>query len=250
MKIDYIICLFACDKIEKYRKEIRIINETWGKQCVNNIKILYFLGEEKTDEFSGDSYINLKNVKDDYNSASYKQFLGLKYIYENYQPKFVFCCGTDTFINIPKLLLLLQDFDPNDTLYIGGHGDGRKIGNKIYYFHSGGSGFIISSESLNKLYPILHNIMDQWIQICNYNDVNNLICACDVAIAYYLQQPNINTKIIKKENFFACNYQGYMFDTPCCLGKVIIKDIVSCHFMTTENCIDFNKILLENNFFV
>jgi len=254
MKRDYdlIICIFACDKIEQYCQEIRNINETWGKQCINNVKLLYFMGEEETTEFSGESYIHLKNVKDDYMSASYKQFLGLKYIYDNYDAKFVHCCGTDTFINIPKLLLMLNEFDPTESLYIGGHGCNRKIGNTNYYFHSGGSGFVISNNCLSKLYSMLDNIMDIWIHICIDNHVENLIVACDVAISYFLQQPNMNTNvIIKNDHFFNCNYFGYCYNnTYECHKTVIIKDIIACHHMTKNNFIEFYNILVENNFFM
>jgi len=151
-----IICIFACDTIQTYRNEIIKINETWGKKIKDNIKLLFFLGEEKTD-LIGDNYVNLKGVKNDYLSASYKQFLGLKYIYEMYNPNFVFCCGTDTYINIDKLVnyIINFNFNPNSNLYIGGHGDFRQIGDKNIYFHSGGAGFLLTNGCLDKLYPIL-----------------------------------------------------------------------------------------------
>ena len=46
---DICICIFGCVTIEKYRKQIDLVNHTWGKWCMknNNVKILYFLGEEK-----------------------------------------------------------------------------------------------------------------------------------------------------------------------------------------------------------
>lgn len=243
---DLIICIFACDKIEKYCQEIRTINETWGKQCIDNVKLLFFLGEEKTTEFTGESYINLPNVKDDYESASYKQFFGLKYIYDNYNPKFVHCCGTDTFINIPKLYRFINGYSPKDCLYIGGHGSNRKIGYNNYYFHSGGSGFTISSYCLKKIYPMLDTIIDEWINVCNTNNVLELIPGCDVAISYFLQQPNINTIIIKNENFLGCNCYGY----PCHQGQIEMKNIIICHLMTIENSNNFYNILIRNKFFL
>lgn len=246
---DLIFCVFACDKFEKYCQEIRLINETWGKQCIDRVKLLFFLGEEKTDEFVGDCYINLKDVKDDYFSASHKQFLGLKYIYDNYKFKYVHCCGTDTFINVPKLLKLLNEFNFNEPLYIGGHGCVRKIYGKDYYFHSGGPGFSISKSCIHILYPILDKIVHLWNQIC-IDENNGLSCACDVAISYYLQQPNTTTIIKKCDNFFYCNYLGHLGNFRCCAEKVVIKDIISCHNMSNINFIDFYNILLQNNFFV
>ena len=37
-----IVCVYACDKIDKYINEINTINETWGKLCTNEIKLLFF----------------------------------------------------------------------------------------------------------------------------------------------------------------------------------------------------------------
>jgi hypothetical protein len=45
------------------------------------VKLLFFMGEEKTtDEFVGDEFVYLPGVSNDYLSASYKQYLGLKLI--------------------------------------------------------------------------------------------------------------------------------------------------------------------------
>ena len=79
-----IICIYGCINQEKYKNQIKKIKETYEKCNKNDkIKILYFLGENKCNDYHCDNFIYLKNVSDDYMSASYKQHLGLKYIYEN-----------------------------------------------------------------------------------------------------------------------------------------------------------------------
>jgi hypothetical protein len=252
-KCDLIIVVYACYTIEKYREQIKTINETWGKKCqsYNEIKLLYFLGEQTVSGFEDTDcikYINLPGVKDDYLSASYKQFLGMKYVYENYNAKFIICCGTDTYLNIPKLLAYINNFDYNDCLYIGGHGCERQIGDKKYYFHSGGPGFIITHTCLNKIYNLLSNLMEDWIRICNINNIENLIPACDVAVSYYLQQPNINVKIIKTNDlsFLHCNYIGL----PCHYRQVDMSNIISCHSMSKNDFYNFTTILEHYNFFM
>jgi len=117
-----------------------------------NIKLVYCLGEEKNGNFNNTEfieYVNLEGVKNDYHSVGYKQFLGLKYIYENYKTKFIICFGSDTYLNIPKLLSYISNFDYSECLYIGGHGGLIQIGYFSCYFHSGGPGFIIT-------YNVLH----------------------------------------------------------------------------------------------
>ena len=248
---DLIILVFACYTKEKYKEEINNINNTWGKKCENysNIKLLYFVGEEHNSDFYNSNnieYINLPGVKDDCLSASYKQFLGMKYISENYNTKFIFCCGTDTYVNIPKLLLYVNNFDYEECLYIGGHGCNRQIGEKNYYFHSG-AGFIITQNTLKKIYHLLEFIMIDWSNICNVYNVQYLIVACDVAISYYLQQPEYNIKIVINDlSFFACNYLG----NPCHCNQVNMRDIISCHLMKPHDFYNFTNILNENNYFV
>ena len=102
---DIIFCIFGCDTIPKYKNEILKINETWGKIALQyNIKLLYFLGEEKT-ELIVEQYVHLPNILNDHFSASDKKNLGLKYISDNYDTKLFFICGTDTYVNIKKLLI-------------------------------------------------------------------------------------------------------------------------------------------------
>ena len=246
-KYKLIICVYACDKIPKYISEIETINKTWGKLCKADIKLLYFLGEEINPNFTGDQYINLPHVLDDYASASYKQFEGLKYISENYTTEFVICCGTDTYLNIPKLSLYLNRFDPNENLYIGGHGDVIQIGNKQCYYHTGGPGFILTQKCLQKLSPLLNTLMTDWLNICNTHNLN-LHSACDVAISYFLQQENINTTIVKTNDlsFTHCNYLGW----PCHQGYVESHQIISCHMMSHTDFYEFTRLLEANNYYL
>src|SRR5579864_507725 len=99
---DLVICVFGCVTIEKYKQELLKIVETWGKHAKErNVKVLYFLGEEQMDmtgkdhgsnlgvsDAIGENFIYMKGVTNDKLSASYKQNLGLKYIYEKYNPAF------------------------------------------------------------------------------------------------------------------------------------------------------------------
>src|SRR5207249_3122900 len=135
---------------------------------------------------NGSDYVYLNNVKNDYTSVSHKQNKGLKYIYDNYNFDFVYCCGTDTYINTEKLLLYMKKFNPNDKLYLGGHGWHVNLGKKDLYFHSGGSGFVLSRDSLAYLYPKLHSMFNNWVAVCKENGVPWVPC-CDVTLSYFLQ---------------------------------------------------------------
>jgi hypothetical protein len=238
---DLIVCVFGCNTIPKYNNQIQKIQSTWGNLNNKlNVKILFFVGENNYD--NTDNIINLQNVKNDYLSASFKQWYGLEYIYNNYKSKFIIVCGTDTFINIPKLLKKLEDFNYNENIYIGGHGCKRIILNKEIYYHSGGPGFILSNTSLNFIFNknTANDILVEWFNIAP----NYLKTACDVNIGYLVHKFNIKTIIIS--GFYHCNYLG----NPCCKNKFSYSDILSCHSMSLKDFDDFNEILISNNYYI
>lgn len=252
-----IICVFACATIQEYKNEILKVEETWGKHATkNNVKVLFFLGEEKTELNNDSKYIYLKNVGNDYSSASNKQNLGLKYVYENFNVDYIYCCGTDTYLNIRKLLLYIDLYDPNIPIYIGGHGTLRPIGNRNYYYHCGGAGFIITKICLKSIYPKLSNMHEEWSKICveNNSDLSN---ACDTAISYYLQNELKDALqiVINNNAFFSCNFRGVICHGKsthylCCAKFMKEKDIISCHCMSAANFDEFTTILESNNYYV
>ena len=243
-----VICVFACATVEKYKMEILKIEETWGN-CAsqNGVKVLYFLGEDPTDLQDDDKYIYLKGVKNDYLSASDKQNLGLKYIYEKFNTDFVFCCGSDTYVNVEKLLMYIEKFDPNKNLYIGGHGCIRHVNNKDYYYHSGGGGFILSKECLYNIYLDLANMLSDWTKVCNLSNCYYLITACDASISYFLQNKlQTSLEIIKDTyRFLGCNHKGLCHNNTvkCCYGKINIDTILTCHSMTLSDFDEYTDFL-------
>jgi hypothetical protein len=251
-KYDLIIGVYACPTVLRYKNEIRKIEETWGKTVAqkeakgDRIKIIYFLGEEEVPDFvKSDKFVYLQGVKNDYASASYKQNLGMKYIYEKYDAKFVFMCGTDTFVNCHTILPYVRTCDPEKLLYIGGHGDTRIIGGKGVYYHSGGAGFIVSRGVMQKIYDGLYNMTGRWFRLCKETGCDVLSHACDIAIAYYLQQMDCEVETVKSAYFFGCNYRGCAQNNTfkCCNIACKPYDIITCHFMTPDDFDDYHAIL-------
>nr|QBK89617.1 MAG: uncharacterized protein LCPAC001_01270 [Pithovirus LCPAC001] len=246
-----VICVFACATIPKYKNEIIKIDQTWGERARSkDVDVLYFLGEEQTD-LIGNNYIYLEGVLNNYESASVKQNLGLKYVHEHYNTNFVLCCGTDAYINIDKLLVTLGSFDSKNSLYIGGHGDDRIIGSKSYHFHSGGSGFVLSKNSFDQIYPYLENLFTEWTTICNKYNVEYLKPACDVSIAYILEE-KCKTTTVRLNGFISCNQNGLAYNNTyvCCGDKIVKKNIIVCHSMTLKDFDDFTKELEKNKYYL
>lgn len=240
-----VVNVFGCATKEKYKQEILKMNETWVKRARDlDVVVLFFLGEEPTDLVDPDC-IYIKNVKNDVESARYKQNYGLRYIHQHYDADFVYTCGTDTYVNIDKMMKYLDSFDATDELYIGGHGDTRWVGNREVYFHSGGSGFILSNALLNKLYPQLFNMDTKWRDICRLNGVNYLFLACDVELAWMIDK-NAKT-IIDNERFYACNHKGYAIHPSkvykCCGDKVNQNKAIVFHYMTLADFDEYDAIV-------
>jgi len=256
-KFKLIICVFGCATISEYKNEVLKIEKTWGKcACENGVKVLYFFGEELTDLQDESKFIYLKNIGNDYESASHKQNLGLKHIYDNYNTDFIFCCGTDTYINIPKTLLYLNAYDCNEPIYIGGHGTKRKIGDQDYYYHCGGAGFIIAKCCLNGIQSMLPVMFSEWSKICFDNNLD-LTNACDTALGYFLINHFNDSLIvvINNSSFFSCNYKGVIRHGKetyynCHSNNIQIFNIISCHCMSSIDFDDFNKILRDNKYFI
>lgn len=266
---DLIIVVYGCDTIERYKTEILKCQETWVKDAkmFSNIKVLFFLGEEVVLE--GDDYIHLKDVKNDYISASYKQWHGIKYVYENYNPKFIMIIGTDTFVNIPKLMFKLFEYDYTKKLYIGGYA-GNSIpiinGNEFYY-HPGGGGIILSNSCLPYICSYLKDVnkfMEKWMKFCD-DSINGDIgiigdrtgkCkeyypACDVCLAYMIFLAGKEIETIRLDNnFYSCNYLGYNCHGLPDKGVKKGEDIITCHYMRPIDFDNFHKLLKDNNYYI
>jgi hypothetical protein len=168
----------------------------------------------------------------------------MKYIYENYDAKFVFICGSDTFVNCHTILPYIRSLDSEKLLYIGGHGDTRIIGGKQIYYHSGGAGFIVSRGVMKKIYGGLYNITNRWYMLCKETGCNVLSDACDITIAYYLQQMG-DIEIVKSVYFYGCNYRGHANNNTikCCNIACKPYEIITCHNMTPDDFDDYHAIL-------
>jgi len=243
--IDLIILIFGCLSKSKYFEELKVIEETWSKETHTfNIKFKVFVGNEPYNNnfnFSNLEIIPL-NTKDDYYSATIKQYQGLRHLLK-LDFKYVFVMGSDTFVNIPKLLRLLESLNYQDKIYLGGHGDNRQINQENIYFHSGGAGFILSKNLVIDLFKNFPDIEKQWKIFLNNN--NYFIHACDVSIAYFISKLK-EIKIIKNNNFYHCNYLG----RPCCRSKINKKEIITCHLMKSNDIKTYYQELKDNNFYL
>lgn len=256
---DLVIGILACDTDQVYCDRIQNIKNTWYSTAkhFSNVKVLFFLGEEIGME--GDDLIHLPGVKNGHSCLSYKFWNGFNYMYNNFKAKYVAMVDSDVYLNIPKLLKFLNGFDTNKKLYIGGHGDIRKIHGEDVYFYSGGPGCIITTTLLEYLYKKHTNnvdkFMEKWRDICTH-ETEHLSDCSDVAIAYlihmynkYSDNESDKIEILRHDqHFFHCNILRYSGCPNCSQGT--IENFISNHCMDHHNFEYLYNVLNYNNHFV
>ena len=76
----------------------------------------------------------------------------------------------DTYINIDKLLIFLDNFNSDDNLYIGG------------------AGIILTKSIIKKLYKNLDKFFNDLKFLYIKYNIIDLICSCDVLLAFYINK--------------------------------------------------------------
>lgn len=262
-----LVLVFGCLTIPKYAAQIERLDRLWGRAAEESgIPVVYAVGEKlpmayelppafaaRLEELAADGrLLALPGVADDYRSASYKQNLGLHYLFSSgrFDPDFVHICGTDVFLHVRNALDLLSEMSPSRPLYIGGHGCQRVVAGIAgpLYFHSGGPGFLLSRAALQLLLPHFLTMTDEWIQLCQEHKTTmspGLEDACDVCMAYYCHQLHVSTVVIHQRFFFCSPDQPCMSSTSKTPHGLFpprnvrtchhdLRTMVACHNIQTE----------------
>ncbi len=167
---------------------------------------------------------------DDYDSAVPKQFLGLKHMYENYKTDWYIFVGCDTYIYHNKLKEVLSKYDSNKSLYIGGKkhaGDFQELYSSdtpCKYFISGGPGIILSRKLVEKIYYILNECTEIWVNgLAEFNSKAHPASG-DVAMAYILWKKFNIFATLLNDGFYHCPPKDYNE----------LKEPVCFHYITPE----------------
>ena len=163
------------------------------------------------------------------------------WLYEKFPEKdFYYFAGTDTYARLDKILNFLQTLNPKENLYIGGHGFTRYDTGKEIYYHSGGSGFILSNSLMKTIYPYILDWIIEW----NKN-VSWIKVACDWSIAALFHEKKINVKTIKLENFKACNWKGLIKGGEKCCKEIDNEKVWVWHYMEPSDMLKIEKDIKE-----
>ena len=137
-------------------------------------------------------------VGEDYQSATKKQFLGLKRLIERHPDSLWFyITGCDAFIFSENLIRTLSQFCPDKDYFIGGHCNKITVNETDLIYPSGGPGFALSRSLAMKIYPFLEEVCLDW-----ESSQTIYKSACDAALAYYLRQ-NFDVSVSFVHGFYA-----------------------------------------------
>lgn len=178
------------------RERALSVQETWLKGFPNG----YLIGGWHDDP--GLKMISLgAEVGEDYRSAHRKQFLGLLELRKRAPlAKWFYITGCDAFIFKDNLIALLDRYDPNSELLVGGHCGMVTIGGEPLLYPAGGPGFALSKALVDSLAPAIPSFIGQW------EEANpGLATACDAAMAY----------LAKRERGVSLSYEeGFYYGPP------------------------------------
>jgi hypothetical protein len=232
------ICVMSTLVNDKYKNQILGCMETWGKDAENkNVIVKYFCGDIKDTNYTFTTHLD--GVIDDYYSATFKQYYGLKYLLEYHKSEFYLIIGTDTYVNIDRVLNMLNKYDPNYSLIIGGYGQTRHIFNYNVFFSLGGGGIILSHSALTQIEPLFNNFLLEWEEETQKPQYNYLKPACDVSL-YHLAWRERVTPIIERD-MYSCSWIGDFYDNSNIIDTINIDKIISCHFMEREDMLLYKK---------
>jgi len=242
-KINCKLCIlvFACAIVEKYKTQIDGILQTWGLLCdKENIPFFIFVGKN-IDEYKDNTHIvslEDKGVKDDYLSASYKQYIGMQWILSRYDPEFLCIVGSDTWVSGINMLNMLKSFDCNQAVYIGRGLYVCNILRKTIHMHSGGAGMVISREGLKRLRPYLYGVQKKWIELISkyYYPLHIYIPACDVSLSLLcnLLEMKLHIEFKMYEHNFKTQTDDY-------------DNVITSHLMGLEECLEYYEYLTTSD---
>ena len=219
---------------DKFKEQIQGCQETWVKESAKlDIPIIYFCGNIRDQKMDSQikNIIHLEGVKDDYASATYKQYYGLRYLLENKPAQFYLIGGTDNYINIQRCLDMLKKYDSKYPFLIGGHGENKNIFGYSCHYMTGGAGLFLSHSALSQLAPQFDDFIEEYRdELKDHKDKD----ACDVSLCHFARQENVT--LVKEKDLYYCDWKGKCWnydEFPC--GGINYDKMIICHYMERED---------------
>lgn len=239
------ICVMSTLVNDRYKDQIKACQDTWAKDADRlGITIKYFCGSVQDSDF--DFVTHLDGVGDDYVSATYKQYRGLQYLQSHHPADFYLIVGTDNYVDLPRVLKMLEKYRPEYPFIIGGCMESREIFGRKISFSLGGSGIFLSHGALELASPHFDNLIESWNQETDKPQYSYLKPACDVSIYYLASELGITLSI--ERDLYPGNHRGDFYNMNILNGagvypKMRLDRIVICHFMEPPDMHQYHSSL-------
>ena len=152
---------------EKYlATRAKAIHETWGRDIDSANKIVFYVGSDCNISYPGLeklAIVRLKNIADYVYPPQRKVFAALQHMYRYHGNGYQWFlrADDDVYVRVARLDRLLGRLDPNEKVYLGRAGVGKKQDVKRLQLRSherycmGGPGVVLSRATLNAVAPYL-----------------------------------------------------------------------------------------------
>lgn len=194
----FLISILTANKFLETRA--KAIKETWAK---DHNHMLFFSQSKQTK--TSLPVIFLPGTDDSYPPQK-KSFTMFKFLHDNYLNSFDWFIRVDddAYIKVNRLKSFLNQLDPSETLYIGQPGFEHS---PDYPFCMGGTGVILSRETLKKVGPHLNECYQKMIQ-SEHEDVEIGRCIKRFANVSCTQSYEVNklSILVKFSRFFSTSY--------------------------------------------
>ncbi len=139
----------------KNSKKQEAVMQTWGRKC----QILLFMagggknGKSSVKKLQHNMYMVFLPMRDCYNNLWRKTKLAFQFVFEKFHGQFDWALkiDDDSFIIMENLRLFILNTDPFVPQFYG-----FSMGEKSKWFNSGGPGYVISAQNLEKLVRSVH----------------------------------------------------------------------------------------------
>lgn len=162
---------------------------TWAK----DFEHIYFFGGDLCDD---KELIRVPGASEDYNSYFPKQQFALRYMFEKNPTDNFYCViGCDHILFKDNIINHLEQFDSNiDNIFCQTYNRFENMNGLRFEIFAGGGGFFITNSLMKKIYNILDEFNEEWLNSYQNGRLVESCYACgDVAISYLVKKYfNIN----------------------------------------------------------
>lgn len=239
---------------DKYRDQIRGCQETWVAEASHlNVVVRYFVGEHVDPILEAEvpTLVHLPGIGDDYASASSKQWHGLRWMLDHTPADYYFLGASDNYVEVQRLLDVLQKYNPQQPFIISGYGESRRFYGYQIYMPLGGCGIVFTHSALVQIAPHFEEWQKSWTEYCTRAERLDFINACDLALGHFIWQEGI--PMVRERDFYPCRWDGSFVNPDTDnfnVGGMNYERVITCHYMDRQDMRRYQRYRGQCSFYM